>query len=58
MLFGSANRDPRKWPEPDTFDIGRAPMDHVGFGSVVHACAGQGLRGWRSTRSCRRCWVR
>ncbi|WP_405622012.1 cytochrome P450 [Streptomyces sp. NBC_00076] len=43
MLFGSANRDPRKWPEPDTFDINRAPMDHVGFGSGVHACAGQGL---------------
>lgn len=43
MLFGSANRDPRKWPEPDKFDVGRAPMDHVGFGSGVHACAGQGL---------------
>ncbi|MBW8792397.1 MAG: cytochrome P450, partial [Streptomyces sp.] len=43
ILFGSANRDPRKWPEPDTFDIGREPRDHVGFGSGVHACAGQGL---------------
>ena len=43
MLFGSANRDPRKWPEPDRFDVGRAPMDHVGFGYGVHSCAGQGL---------------
>jgi cytochrome P450 len=43
MLFGSANRDARKWPEPDRFDVGRAPMDHVGFGYGVHSCAGQGL---------------
>jgi cytochrome P450 len=43
MLFGSANRDPRKWPDPDRFDVARAPMDHVGFGAGVHACAGQGL---------------
>jgi cytochrome P450 len=43
MLFGAANRDPRKWPEPDRFDVGRAPMDHVGFGYGVHSCAGQGL---------------
>lgn len=43
MLFGSANRDPRKWPQPDEFDVSRAPMDHVGFGSGVHSCAGQGL---------------
>lgn len=43
MLFGAANRDPRKWPDPDRFDVARAPMDHVGFGYGVHACAGQGL---------------
>jgi cytochrome P450 len=43
MLFGAANRDSRKWPEPDRFDVGRAPMDHVGFGYGVHSCAGQGL---------------
>jgi cytochrome P450 len=43
MLFGSANRDPLKWPEPDRYDVARAPIDHVGFGYGVHACAGQGL---------------
>jgi cytochrome P450 len=43
MLFGAANRDPRKWPDPDRFLVDRAPMDHVGFGHGVHGCAGQGL---------------
>ncbi len=43
MLFGAANRDPRKWPDPDRFLVDRAPMDHVGFGYGVHGCAGQGL---------------
>jgi cytochrome P450 len=42
-LFGSANRDPRKWPDPDRFLVDRAPMDHVGFGYGAHGCAGQGL---------------
>jgi cytochrome P450 len=43
VLFGSANRDPRKWPDPDRFVVDRGPMDHVGFGYGVHGCAGQGL---------------
>jgi cytochrome P450 len=43
MLFGSANRDPRKWPDPDRFLVDRAPTDHVAFGYGVHGCAGQGL---------------
>jgi len=43
MLFGAANRDPRKWPDPDSFLVDRAPMDHVGFGYGAHGCAGQGL---------------
>ncbi|MHC3471087.1 cytochrome P450 [Streptomyces sp. 7R007] len=37
------NRDPRKWTDPDCFQVDRAPMDHVGFGYGVHGCAGQGL---------------
>ncbi|MFG2800068.1 cytochrome P450 [Streptomyces pseudovenezuelae] len=43
LLFGSANRDSRKWTDPDRFQVDRAPMDHVGFGYGVHGCAGQGL---------------
>jgi cytochrome P450 len=43
LLFGSANRDPRKWTDPERFQVDRAPTDHVGFGYGVHGCAGQGL---------------
>jgi cytochrome P450 len=43
VLFGSANRDERKWHNADTFDLTRAPSDHIGFGYSIHSCAGQGL---------------
>ncbi len=41
MLLGAANRDPRKWPEPDRYLIDRSTAGHVGFGSGVHMCVGQ-----------------
>lgn len=40
LAYGSANRDERKFPDPDTYDIDRRPMGHVGFGGGVHACLG------------------
>lgn len=43
LLFGAANRDPRKFPNPDEFDIDRKPTDHVGFGSGIHYCLGARL---------------
>lgn len=43
VLFGSANRDERKWEEPDRFDVRRRAVDHVAFGYGVHSCAGQFL---------------
>ncbi|MDP3138517.1 MAG: hypothetical protein Q8N17_19560 [Burkholderiaceae bacterium] len=36
-----ANRDPRKWSEPDAFDIRRATAGHVALGTGIHACVGQ-----------------
>jgi 4-methoxybenzoate monooxygenase (O-demethylating) len=41
MFLGSANRDPRKWPDPDRFDLTRNPSGHVGFGMGIHQCVGQ-----------------
>ena len=41
MLLGAANCDPRKWPDPDRYDIDRPTAGHVGFGAGVHVCVGQ-----------------
>ena len=43
VLYASANRDERKWADPDSFDVTRRCADHVGFGYGIHSCAGQGL---------------
>lgn len=40
ILFASANRDERRYPDPDRFDVTRDAKDHVGFGHGVHRCAG------------------
>ncbi|MFE4080094.1 cytochrome P450 [Paenarthrobacter sp. YIM B13468] len=41
MFLGSANRDPRRWENPDEFDLSREPSGHVGFGFGIHQCVGQ-----------------
>ncbi|GAA1402947.1 cytochrome P450 [Pseudonocardia kongjuensis] len=41
MFLGSANRDPRRWTDPDVFDLSRDPSGHVGFGMGLHQCVGQ-----------------
>lgn len=43
LMFAAANRDPRKWPEPDRFDIKRNLQGHVGWGYGVHSCVGRTL---------------
>jgi cytochrome P450 len=41
MFLAAANRDPRRWADPDAFDLARDPSGHVGFGMGIHQCAGQ-----------------
>ena len=43
MMYGSANRDERRWDNPEAFDIERHNADHLGFGHGVHTCLGANL---------------
>jgi cytochrome P450 len=42
-LNGSANRDERKYAEPDRFDVLRNARDHLAFGYGIHYCLGAEL---------------
>ena len=41
--LGSANHDPEVFPDPERFDVGRAPRNHLSFGRGIHYCLGAPL---------------
>ncbi|GAA4039560.1 cytochrome P450 [Arthrobacter methylotrophus] len=41
LCFAAANRDPRRWENPDKFDLSRDPSGHLSFGMGIHQCVGQ-----------------
>lgn len=49
LFLGSANRDPRRWTNPDQFDITRNSLGHVGFGMGIHRCIGQAVTRMQAT---------
>jgi hypothetical protein len=43
LVWGSANRDERRWPQPDELVVRRNRQRHVSFGEGIHHCLGAPL---------------
>ncbi len=43
LIWASANRDERRWVDPDRLDINREPLRHLAFGEGIHHCIGAPL---------------
>ncbi|MET9514520.1 cytochrome P450 [Streptomyces sp. NPDC002994] len=43
LSIETANRDPERFTDPDTLDLRRRAIGHLGFGHGIHQCLGQQL---------------
>ncbi|RST14442.1 cytochrome P450 [Streptomyces sp. WAC05374] len=43
LSLQAANRDPSRFADPDTLDLGRKATGHLAFGHGIHQCLGQQL---------------
>jgi cytochrome P450 len=42
-IVGAANRDERRWEDPERFDVMREPIANIAFGHGIHFCLGAAL---------------
>ncbi|HEY0168570.1 MAG TPA: cytochrome P450 [Jatrophihabitans sp.] len=43
LCIAAANRDPQRYPDPDTLDLGRDADGQLGYGRGLHYCIGEQL---------------
>jgi cytochrome P450 len=54
FCYPAANRDPRMFKDPETFDLTRTPNPHVAFSDGIHHCLGAPLARMEAKHAFRR----